>query len=353
LHSAFRLSQPAIWLPVLLWLLTGALAVAVLRANTRRAGLAALVLLVGADLWVFAQAQGWRQQSPLVSAVPVMPQGHRAGSRTLSISADGYPYRDFSRVQALHAPGYNGLLKEPATNGYDAFVKTRYAALLGGMTHGGVVPRSELWEPTHHAIDILSTRYLRLDAGLLREPAWRQRLAGDRWTWGPETDGVVVIENKRALPRAWRPTSVLTLSPERVDALVTASAGFDPTRTALVESPMENGDFSPGVAQVRVVSSNRLQVTTDGRGPGLVAISESYDAGWQAWLGARRLRVHRVDGLILGLEVPAGAHTVDLRYEPPRWKLGLGLAGASALLLLLWALWARRRQARPTASAPT
>jgi uncharacterized membrane protein YfhO len=82
-----------------------------------------------------------------------------------------------------------------------------------------------------------------------------------------------------------------------------------------------------------------------------VAVSEGYDAGWQARLvGGGPLRVHRLDALILGVEVPAGACQVELSYEPPRWRPGLAGSLVAFLALAGWA-WRDRRRHRGGAHA--
>ncbi|MFN3428419.1 MAG: hypothetical protein ACK46X_00545, partial [Candidatus Sericytochromatia bacterium] len=288
LSAAFRPTQPALWLPVLLWLVAGALAFGWL-ARRGHAWPIALVALLVADVWVFVQFQGWRQLSPPAAQVPVAAPRETSEARFVSVAADGYPYRDFDRVRALPAAGYNSLTGDRATHGYDAFIKSRYAALMGDMTHGGVMPHPAVWEPGHHGLDVLGTRHLHLEVALLDDPAWRRRLAGDRWRPLGRRDGVATFENRRALPRAWRPERAVLMSPERVDAAIQGDLIFDPTLTALHEMPLSRTDLSGGTASVRMLSANRLRLDTAGAGPGLVVVSEAYDAGWQAWQGERRL----------------------------------------------------------------
>ncbi|MNR99782.1 Bacterial membrane protein YfhO [compost metagenome] len=350
LASALSVAQAAVWLPLALWLVGGALLAAALTSR-RRAWMGGLVAVVAADLWMFGQFQGWRQLSPRAADVPAPPIEAPWRGRTLALAVGDYPYRDFERVAALQAPGYGALVGARMTNGYDAFIKTRYARLMGGMTHGGALTDPAIWSDGHHGLDLLATRYVRLERGLWDDPAWRDRLAGARWRQLGGDRGVVVVENRRALPRAWRPSEALVLPAEQVDARVMGAGPFDPRRTALVEAPLGVDRLAAGSVEVTSSSPNRLEVRTDGTGPGLVVISEGYDAGWQAWLSGRRLPVHRVDGLLIGLEVPAGAHSVSLRYEPPFWGVGLAGSGLAALAWGGWA-WRDRRRRRGGGASP-
>lgn len=66
-----------------------------------------------------------------------------------------------------------------------------------------------------------------------------------------------------------------------------------------------------------------------------------YDENWQAALDGVPVTVQAA-GYLLGVEVPAGAHTLTLTYAQPGTAAG-GLCTAAGLVLLL-ALSLRRRK---------
>ncbi|HEY9722238.1 MAG TPA: YfhO family protein, partial [Oscillatoriaceae cyanobacterium] len=192
--------------------------------------------------------------------------------------------------------------------------------------------------------DLLSVRWLRMDADLPARAEWHSRLPSSRWKPVSEKDGVRVYENLRALPRAWRPRRALVLPTPNVDALLTDSAEFSATQTALLEQAPSLKVLSPGDVTLAEQSFNRLTLRTQGAGPGLVIVSEGYDPGWRAFDGGTRLKVERVDGVLLGIEVPAGRHQVELRYAPPYWNFAEGGSGVSLVLAIAWALRATRKR---------
>lgn len=332
LASALSLRQPAIWLPIALWLATGVL-VGGPPPVRGRAWRAALALLVAADLGSFAWHQGWRQLSPSVPASLGQDLlAHASPERSLVVSATPYPYFDFDDVRRLHAGGYAALLGERSVGGYDAFIKRRYAELLGGMTHGGTLMADDVWAPGHHGLDLLNTRLVRVETSLLQEPAWASRLASPRWRRLGKAGGVTAFENRRALPPAWRVARLSATTPAQITRRMTDDPTFEPAREALVEAPLAPRNWTAGTATVERPSFNRLRVATDG--PGLLVVSESFDPGWRAFEGDRELPVYRVDGLLMGAEVDGGAHVLDFRYEPRSWRLG-AIVSAAALLLLV------------------
>jgi hypothetical protein len=61
-----------------------------------------------------------------------------------------------------------------------------------------------------------------------------------------------------------------------------------------------------------------LQVTTDE--PTVLVVSEAYYPGWRAAVDGREARVLRVNGALIGLTLPAGAHDVVVAFRPtPLW----------------------------------
>jgi uncharacterized membrane protein YfhO len=108
----------------------------------------------------------------------------------------------------------------------------------------------------------------------------------------------------------------------------------------LLDQPAASpAETTPGTAGVSQLGLGHVAVETDGPGPGFVVLSEGYDPGWSARTAQGvSLPVQRVDGLVLGLAVPAGPQHVELTYEPPRWRQGLGASLASLLAVAVWGL---------------
>ncbi|MDB5096321.1 MAG: putative rane protein [Cyanobacteria bacterium RYN_339] len=357
LAGAFSLDRPNFFVPIVGWLLIAIpLAFATLDLRARRGAQALVLGLLACDLAAFALAAPWGYRCVTVPE-PLMPASAeltRGDGRICPVSsAFIYPYQDLDSIRALRYPDWGSLAGVRSITGYDAFVPARYGRVMGRMQSTGVIESPELWMPRHHGADLLGVRMVLLDPIMAKLPIWAQRAreyglrpAGDE----PEARW---LANPRALPRAWRLERAESAVPAQVDLHVMRDAGFDPARVGYLDAPEQVGPLAPGTVWAQTPDFNHIDLETTGAGPGLVAVSEGYDPGWRAFQAeGGELRVHRLDAVILGVEVPAGTSRITLRYEPPRWRLGLLVSALALLALLAWEL-AERRRPKPVAVSGT
>jgi hypothetical protein len=99
---------------------------------------------------------------------------------------------------------------------------------------------------------------------------------------------------------------------------------------------------------VDAVNPHLLRIdVADGDGPGLLVVSEIYyPAGWGATLDGRPLPILRVNHCLRAVEVPAGAHRIEMRYASRGFRMGRNLSwiGGIGLLCLAAAGFFQRRQ---------
>jgi hypothetical protein len=162
-------------------------------------------------------------------------------------------------------------------------------------------------------------------------------------------NGVRVVENASALPRAWIVHQAEQVkSGAGLDAL--ARGAVDPRTTALLEAPPPDlaQPANSAADEVTMERSDpdylRLRVQTDAAG--LLVLSDTYDPGWEAWVDGKKTDVHVADHALRAVAVPAGAHTVELRYNPPSLRLGVAITLATLAALALAAgviLWRGKR----------
>jgi hypothetical protein len=83
--------------------------------------------------------------------------------------------------------------------------------------------------------------------------------------------------------------------------------------------------------------ADRLLIRANMSCPGMVILSDTYFPGWRARVDAKAAQIYEVNGAMRGVMVPAGLHTVTMRYRPVSVILGgmltlVGILGALALV---------------------
>jgi Bacterial membrane protein YfhO len=156
-----------------------------------------------------------------------------------------------------------------------------------------------------------------------------------------------------ALPRTWFVPAqrVVDDGDAALDAI--GRPGFEPRRIGVTERRVPGvPERAPGGAagSARLVAYERERVVIRSRADraGLVVLSDTHYQGWKAEVDGEEVPVERVDYLLRGVPVPAGAHRVVFRYAPLSWTIGWAVS-LVALLGLAVALVAGGRRRRPTA----
>ncbi|MDW8327954.1 MAG: YfhO family protein [Anaerolineales bacterium] len=123
-----------------------------------------------------------------------------------------------------------------------------------------------------------------------------------------------------------------------------ADPAFDPARTLLLEA--DDPGLLPDVPERSPISqtdpnafSVSLQLTQDN----WLLLADTWYPGWAAYLDGEPVPLRRGNVAFRAVFVPAGAHTVEFRYAPQTFTLGLRLSLAGIAVWLGLFLWQRRR----------
>ncbi|MGH2561562.1 MAG: YfhO family protein, partial [Thermomicrobiales bacterium] len=169
-------------------------------------------------------------------------------------------------------------------------------------------------------------------------------------------DRVRVLGNDDALPRAWVVHDARQVA--RGEALpLLASRAVDPRRTALLEvaPPPLAQPSNPATDSVAFdrYEPDRLRLTVQTEAAGLVVVSEVYDPGWHAYVDDERTPLYVADHVLRAVAVPAGTHTVEMRYEPRSLRVGIAISAVFAVaVLVVFGAAAWRANQRPAHLAP-
>jgi hypothetical protein len=157
-----------------------------------------------------------------------------------------------------------------------------------------------------------------------------------------------VLLNPAALPRAFVPQRVEMVTDPALRLQKLASAQFDARAVAYAESPVKLPEACRGFAEILEESPTRLTVSLHMETAGLLVLADLWDKGWRAYLDGTSVPILRANHAVRGVVVSPESKTLEFRYEPASFALGLKLTALAATLLLGWKIVILRNCRSPT-----
>jgi hypothetical protein len=147
-----------------------------------------------------------------------------------------------------------------------------------------------------------------------------------------------VIPNRNANGAAWFVKSIQEVnSPIEELALISKT---DTKNIAIIDkSKFKIPDFGyDSLGEIKFIESEpaRLKYESTSNANGLAVFSEFYyPKGWIATIDGKETPILRADYVLRALEIPAGKHTIEFRFEPKPYLVGNKITMASSWILLI------------------
>ena len=282
--------------------------------------------------------------------------------------------RDGDLFRVLPLPDYNvlkqsgfHLYRVDMATGFHDFTPRRYDGLLRGLApvehllaakyyRGRSIPSTdaELLERVHPLLNLLNVKYIAAPGGIaLESERFPQVFAAENYR---------LYENPEALPWFYLAPAHLVVEDEEEIVARLLDPRFDPVRTAILErapQPPCAGAAGGDTAGDRIerldydLAAGHIRLKTRSAGPRILVVSQNFHPNWRLFVDGRRGELFRANYAWAGACVPAGEHTVELRYvswtvAASRWIMAASLAVLVGLVL--WD-WRRRRAAGPVSDA--
>lgn len=150
--------------------------------------------------------------------------------------------------------------------------------------------------------------------------------------------GMKVYKQSAAFPRTWAIHNLLQVRDIASGNQLIAQhlSDFRHAAFMLHQPPnVESCDTPDGVA-LQEHREDRVLITASMSCKGMVVLSDTFYPGWRARVDGKSATIYEVNGAMRGIVVPAGFHTITLRYRPVSVLLGallsfLGIGGATLL----------------------
>lgn len=189
-------------------------------------------------------------------------------------------------------------------------------------------------KPESPILDLLNVRYL---------VAWEQAHEADALPHAAALPGHQLRENTNALPRFFLASRTRAAASREAALAMLGAPEFDPRHEAIVEGlgPPAATVVTPGEVTVEAYGSSRVRLKVQAAGPAFLVTSETYYPGWRAEIDGAAAPLVLTNAAFRGLAIPAGTHTVTMRFAPAILWWSLAVSGAAwSWLAVRW--WRRR-----------
>lgn len=157
----------------------------------------------------------------------------------------------------------------------------------------------------------------------------------------------VIYERMNALPRIrWASQSTVVPSQDQRVSMLASGAVADDAVVLSDPGPAASGQ--PATVQVLNDGTDEITTSVNAQGSGYLVVADADQVGWRATVDGRQADLVKADQGFVAVNVPAGTHTVALRYSLPQQTIGTWLSVTVGLGLLAvpagewW--WERRRR---------
>lgn len=192
-------------------------------------------------------------------------------------------------------------------------------------------------------LDLLNARYILIPSVI---PPGRDDLqrAIDRFPTIYQDEEVRVLLRSSAAPKAWIVHEARNAQAPVARQLVESGA-VDPYTVALIDRPstLDGTVRSSGTDTVELLLDEPevLRYRTTTSAPGMMVTSEIAYPAWKAYIDGEPVEIATAFGLLRAVEIPAGTHTVEFRFESPNEVWGMAITMLSVLAAGASLAWSR------------
>ena len=175
------------------------------------------------------------------------------------------------------------------------------------------------------------------------------------------SEAVVAFRNRQAMPRAflvhtarsadqpaevWRhllapdfdPAAEVVLGPAEARGPFERLLALNPFAGTTYGQLPSGNPAARDYVQIVSLGDQEASLRASLTSPGYLVLSDTYYPGWQVYVDGQRAPLQRANWLYRAVELPAGEHKVEFRYEPAWWGLSWLLATLGVLAIIVLTL---------------
>jgi hypothetical protein len=326
----FRLTNPAMWIPLVSGLITVGLIIRTVERGLSRAAAFAIVAITVIDLTPLA-----RQYLPMVDAnrfplypsTPLIDYLQTSATRVLLLPANSRRIIPDNILMTYSVMSHSG---------YDSLAPLTMWFLVGNDDIPGSAAAFGVCSVTHAL------------ANSPKPPlGWRST--------NQQEDGVWVFENPKALPRSRFITHYVPVADFEEAKTILAQYLSRNDQTPIIETtqrPVVDQPAYPGSATIVSESPTSVKITVAAAAAGYLLLADTFYPGWHAQVDGRPVAIQRANCAQRAVFLGPGHHDVLFAYQPASVRLGAFITAVTVLLCLIIAMFGARMGQSPSLPKP-
>jgi hypothetical protein len=158
-----------------------------------------------------------------------------------------------------------------------------------------------------------------------------------------------LYEIDRPVPRVYITSHAVYEAQTARTLRILSSPDFDPLKQVLLNEKIssEMNRRSGGEAKIVRYSNNNVVIDASLDASGILVLTDTFYPGWKVLVDGKESRILQANHFFRGVQLSPGNHTVEFRYVPLSFKVGLAISLFTVLVLTLTSLarlrWRKRR----------
>jgi hypothetical protein len=161
-----------------------------------------------------------------------------------------------------------------------------------------------------------------------------------------------IYESKSIFPRAFLVNNFQMADSYESAQNMIKNSNFDLQHQVILETPLSKDQSDlikssvlDNNSKVEIISydANKVTIHTSSNEPSLLVFTDTYYPGWKGFVDGTESPIHRADGLVRAIFVPAGNHIVEFSYLPKSFTLGVSISFITATILLSLIILSNRK----------
>jgi len=161
---------------------------------------------------------------------------------------------------------------------------------------------------------------------------------------------VKIYENSHCLERVYIARNIEHSSDYKKAQELIGKSNFDIKNTVVIEekepewyNDRANSSPSGGRTAIEEYAANKVRISANLEADGMLVLTDTFYPGWRAYVDGEETKIYRINGLVRGVFLREGRHSIEFIYFPLSFRIGLVISLIFFVFLAILLLIEKRR----------